>query len=572
MSTQPDREDTDPDAASDETTEKKPPAGLKANEVQPSANTELVPLMIGTGFWVGLIILIAWFTEAGKIFLTKYWWLVAIGLSVLIFLGCLPRIIRWLRQTSPATRTALIVFVVIPMLLGGIGAIVRLEPTKQVVVLRSVFFAIVCLFPGLIYYLFIVTRRISLLNDYFVNLDRLGLIKSPSRSSVPGLSAADTAAKNAYEVRVFNYLQRFEALYGPLPDDLKEQIVESEDPLGMLADPQLRREVSSTFEQILNPALAIPVVLATVLIAIGWLLALPPIGTTVFEDINDSPVTYAFLGAYFFSLQMLFRRYVREDLRKGAYVAISLRIILAVIGTWAVVSAIAAMDKSTEAKPYLPVIGFVIGVFPRVVWQFIAGAWKAMLSKLGLSVILPSMESQLPVSDLDGLTVWHQARLEEEDIENVPNMATADIVDLMISTRFAPDRIIDWVDQAILYTAMGPAQKEDEKGDNFLRREQLRLHGVRTATSLIQALQGASARKDSDGTPVAKTLSDAARCDIWILVDAMRKESNLALISAWRGIELATGTASATPTVVTLSRPGATPSSVPSTGTVPGIN
>jgi hypothetical protein len=54
------------------------------------------------------------------------------------------------------------------------------------------------------------------------------------------------------------------------------------------------------------------------------------------------------------------------------------------------------------------------------------------------------MMSQLPVSDLDGLTVWHEARLEEEeDIENIPNMANADLVELLLNTRLPSERIID---------------------------------------------------------------------------------------------------------------------------------
>ncbi len=110
----------------------------------------------------------------------------------------------------------------------------------------------------------------------------------------------------------------------------------------------------------------------------------------------------------------------------------------------------------------LLLIGFVIGVFPRIAWQFVQGAFKALMRMLRLSdKILPSMESELPVSDLDGLTVWHEARLEEEDIENIPNMATTEIVDLMLRTRFPPDRIIDWVDQAILLTHLGPIGRRE---------------------------------------------------------------------------------------------------------------
>ena len=147
------------------------------------------------------------------------------------------------------------------------------------------------------------------------------------------------------------------------------------------------------------------------------------------------------------------------------------------------------------------------------------------------------MESGLPLSQLDGLTVWHEARLEEEDIENIPNMATAEIVNLMLSTRFPPDRIIDWVDQAILFTHLGPDEegKENKDGEKKqTRRESLRLYGIRTATSLIKAFDEAQAPGRKDADEVEKMLSVALRGHVRSFLDAIETEPNLALIRAWR--------------------------------------
>jgi hypothetical protein len=83
--------------------------------------------------------------------------------------------------------------------------------------------------------------------------------------------------------------------------------------------------------------------LSTVLIALGWFVVLPPYEADAVINtspgvqaltLTGTPVQLAFLGAYFFSLQMLFRRYVLKDLGGSAYVAVSIRIILAVIGIW----------------------------------------------------------------------------------------------------------------------------------------------------------------------------------------------------------------------------------------------
>ena len=440
-----------------------------------------------------------------------------------------------------ASGTA-VIFVILPLLLLAIGTSVLLPRAYQITVVRSVFLVAVCLFPALLYYLFIAARKISLLNDYFVNLGRLGLLQEQDRPGLHGFSA-----KIERKVRLRNYVQKFEALYGPVPATLREAIVDADDPLTILAAPATSKwggkplwdSGSSGRLPVFTAETAIPVVLATVLIAIGWLMALPPTG---FEDVegpafwsvafgvNADPIIYAFLGAYFFSLQMLFRRYVREDLRKSAYLAVSLRIVLAVIGTWIAIMAIAAIkkvdvDDVNVDDASLLVVGFVIGVFPSIAWQFIQGACKAVMRKLGLS------KEVLPVSDLDGLTVWHEARLKEEGIENIQNMANTEIVDLMLRTRFPPDQIIDWVDQAILFTHLGPDQEGDKKGGK--RKDLLRLYGIRTATSLIQAFEAAQHRED-DAKEVEKILSKALRGHVRSFLDAIATEPNLSLICAWQ--------------------------------------
>jgi hypothetical protein len=502
----------------------------------PKPADQAVGVLIGCLFWViGIPLAVAMFFDAGRKFLQHWWWAVGAGIILLAALFLIKRFRDWFAKLAEEKRTAFVVFAVLPLLLVAIGTIVLLPRPNQITVVRSVFLIAVCLFPALMYYLFIAARKISLLNDYFVNLGRLGLLQR-----LPGLPEL----KWEFKVRLLNYVQKFEALYGPLPAESRNAIVGADDPLAVLAKPFGRDSVSSAIVPFFTAETAIPVVLATVLIAVGWLMALPPLGFempaanapgfwSMAFGVSADPIVYAFLGAYFFSLQMLFRRYVREDLRKSAYLAVSLRIILAVMGTWVAITAITAIGKGKvhATDTSLLIVGFVIGVFPRIAWQFIQGAWKAMMRKLGLSkAVLPSMESGLPVSYLDGLTVWHEARLEEEDIENIPNMATTEIIDLMLRTRFSPDRIIDWVDQAILFTYLGPDQKEDKEGGS--RRDQLRLHGIRTATSLIRAFGEAESRKDAD--EVEKILSQSSRSHVRSLLDAIETEPNLTLIMAWR--------------------------------------
>jgi hypothetical protein len=330
--------------------------------------------------------------------------------------------------------------------------------------------------------------------------------------------------------RVTSYLQRFGAIYGELPSNIHTDVQEGRFSGYSKAEVSGDTGLTTT---------AVPVMMSTVLIALGWLLTLPPaevITAVASDDPNGpadptpwivaftptlQPVTLAFIGAYFFCIQMLFRRYALKDLRGSAYVSVSMRIILATIGVW--VLSVVNMETGVLNTATLYALSFAIGVFPLIVWQFIQHQLKGVA---GLA--MKSMKTDLPVNALDGLTVWHEARLEEEDIENLPNMATTDVVDLLLNTRLAPNRIIDWTDQAILYTQLGPTDAEE-------RRTGLHAHGIRTASAFLQAV--AQARRNQTYAEFEKILVDKHHVSVvGSLETAIRTSCNLKLVLSWRGI------------------------------------
>jgi hypothetical protein len=523
----------------------------------------------------------AWNTEAGRAFLVQRWWVVAVAFVTIAAAVQFKRIRAAFKHTSAQRRVAIVIFGVVPATLIAMSGLFLLRTVElQVAALRAVFLGIVCCLPAVMYYLFIATKKSSLLNEFMISLDRLGLLAP--RHLHPHLVRSGLAKPMLDEQhkRKLTYVQKFEAVYGAVPTELGTMVLDPTAPVDPAAVAQMRRIESPG--SVFTMDTAIPVLMATILVALGWLITLPPwqgqfrIGDTINGDIiaaatatNPSvsvvpqtedpaerwalrwvlafaplktPVHFAFIGAYFFSLQMLFRRYVRRDLRASAYVAVSQRIILSVIGTWVAVEAalLLAPGGTTNAADSgwrvtaddLIVLGFVIGVFPRVAWQVIQAAFKRFT---GAAVLLPTLQAQLPISDLDGLTVWHEARLEEEDIENIPNMATADVVDLLINTRFPPDRLIDWIDQAILYTHLGPVSKADGNRD---AREILRSHGIRTALSLIEVYE--RSRKHQSTAALEKILNTDPSADgpsrLRSLVDAVQTNPNLALIQTWRGL------------------------------------
>jgi hypothetical protein len=94
----------------------------------------------------------------------------------------------------------------------------------------------------------------------------------------------------------------------------------------------------------------------------------------------------------------------------------------------------------------------------------------------------------LALHDLEGVHLYDRARLLEEGIENIENLAHHNMIDLIARTRIPTSRLVDMFDQAVLYLHLG--LQEDENKAFFAK---LKSHGIRTATDLDFAL----------GTPAA---------------------------------------------------------------------
>jgi hypothetical protein len=551
-------------------------------------------------FYLGIALTVAWFVR--KDFVKSYWIPIAVVFGVLAILVSIPSSSRWIRRGTAQRRIGVIIFGLVPLIVLFFFLVFSIDPKYQTALLRTIFLIVVCSLPALLYYLFIATKKSSLLNEFIINLNRLGL-RDPKR--VPAelcFAGLDHESEGDRRDRIYTYIQKFEAVYGAVPTNLGAMLLDPANPGSNVQDLRSTKSDLSGLSNIFTVDTTIPVIVATVLLVLGWLITLPPWqgrlefgkqstqtatevqskqsslpqvqqtqsvpaqNTVASQSGSDaasqqptptptptpapidpstekwlavytpisSPVRFAFLGAYFFALQLLFRRYVRRDLRASAYVAVSLRVILAVIGIWVVVEAVAMAPQSFissdtqkhSVDKFLLVLGFVIGVFPRVAWQVIQSGIK----RVG-SIIVPSLETQMPLRDLDGLTVWHEARFEEEDIENIPNMATADLVDLLINTRFPADRIIDWVDQAILYTHLGPEPTEPQKTD---MRTQLANHGIRNATSLVETYNSSQFHEDRD--EFEKIIPTNGRNTMRSLVDVVGTNPNLKLIQTWKGL------------------------------------
>lgn len=376
------------------------------------------------------------------------------------------------------------------------------------------------LLPASLYLQFMAVRGPTLWEEFTDNLYRLqlddpaSLPRPPSNCRYYSTWLTARAARAAPPAKTL-YQKKFEGVFGAIPCDDESR-------------PPLHTEKLA------------PVIMATILFSVAWVIVVMPaplFGLTLFGHVPqgaESPVIplgtlrFGFLGAYFYAVQMLVRRYFQNDLKASAYHNATMRIVTVALLVWTVDLGLA--DQRYEVRWSL---AFVIGVFPDVGWKALQTAVK-----MPLRVLVPSLRQPYPLSDLDGLNVWYEARLLEEGIEDMQNLATCNLVDVMLNTRIPVERLVDWIDQSILYLHLGrPAEGDGNP------RDQLRRYGIRTATDLEDAFQ--PARNVADEVErIAKlerllTTGPDEPSVLRTLLATLGSEPNLSYVRAWRDAECA---------------------------------
>jgi len=361
-------------------------------------------------------------------------------------------------------------------------------------------FALWCLafMPGWLYVRFLDLRAKALWSEYVLNLHRLGwdipwhLPRPPVASAFYERWAMGKRHEGRPEQNI--YRQKFEAYYGRQITDATE---------GRPAGRRGKRDRDSNEDYRVRSESLFPVFLTTVVLAVGWSAVL---WDTRFITAPAGPwdvLKYGFIGAYAFVTSMLIRRFFQSDLRPSAYASAVFRItlvLLIVAALHQVMSGTAAVTDRAELA-----VAFVIGFFPLVGLQ----ALQRVTSK-ALRRVVPPVTSEYPLDQLDGLNLWYEARLTEEGVEDMQNLTTMNLVDVMLHTRVPLGRLVDWTDQAFLllhlervergeltsqnkprrqhqHRASGNAPAERKAESGAQARLKLRRVGIRTATDFLKA-------------------------------------------------------------------------------------
>ena len=289
-----------------------------------------------------------------------------------------------------------------------------------------------------------------------------------------------------------------------------------------------------------------PLLFATFAISLGWVLILldmSVVGSGLGSNVRLSDIvnpeasafSYAFLGAYFFALEVVLRGYVRGDLTPKTYNVITTRILVSLILAWLVGSVLG--DENSVAR----VLAFVSGIVPATGLH-----WLRDHMRLRVLSRSPALQDEVaPLTDLEGIDLYDRTRLADEGITNVQALAHHNLVELMLNTRIPVPRLVDWVDQAILYlhvvapaNAMTSKRPRDEDPYALLRR--LRTYGIRTATDLIFVARRAERRGESSRALLAKLCDHDGPPDqpsrLEVALDALHDDEWMGCLRGWRGI------------------------------------
>jgi hypothetical protein len=328
--------------------------------------------------------------------------------------------------------------------------------------MQLTFIAIATLLPALMYFQFDAERLGTLRDRWMQNVFRL----DPTVST-----ACDVTAK---------YGRQLEEAYGS-PDDGRGRLTRG------------RRS---------------PIICTTLILAFGWLLILLKAGDRIEDgaqtgtisfisllDPSPSLVTYAFLGAYFFGIQLAWQGYLRADLRPKTYTTITVRVLIVVVLAWLMEATLGLGDSPGLA--YL--LAFAAGFVPDSVLHLL---WEKVLTPGVTQRLLLNADRRRPLTELEGIDLYERTRLSEEGITSVEALAHHDLLDLFFKTRIPAARLVDWMDQAVLVMYLG----EDAE-----LRKALRGVGIRTASDLVDRTRRPRERTAVEHQDTFETLLETVR-------------------------------------------------------------
>ena len=227
-------------------------------------------------------------------------------------------------------------------------------------------------------------------------------------------------------------------------------------------------------------------------------------------------VFWGWLGACIYSFDLVIRRFLAYDLTPSVYLFTANRSLLAIaisaiVGTGVGTFSTAAGVPFDVNMATVSIVTFFIGFFPEQGLNWIAATAQKALGQQG------GIAKETRLSEIEGLSIWHQGRLKQEGIENVQNLATADVPALVVGTPFPVNQIVDWVDQAILL-----AYASQEQFEALEKAGLLRASDVLTTT------------RDDEGLNDLAEAAGLKKSELKVLSRVLQSALNIKMISRFR--------------------------------------
>lgn len=223
---------------------------------------------------------------------------------------------------------------------------------------------------------------------------------------------------------------------------------------------------------------------------------------------------WGWLGAYIYSVDRTIRHYLAHDLTPNVYVTVAKRFTVAFVVGALIGLAIGSSNRALglpfdSSMTSVYVVCFFVGLFPETGINWVKRTADKILQQADTSV------DQLSLTNIDGISLWHEGRLDQEGIENVQNLASANLLALIAKTPFDVGQVVDWVDQAVLLIHVTSEQMAA-----------LEKTGLRFASAVVEAVGN-----NPDHVRIATGMSLE---ELGILHQSLRSATNIGLIERYR--------------------------------------
>jgi hypothetical protein len=216
---------------------------------------------------------------------------------------------------------------------------------------------------------------------------------------------------------------------------------------------------------------------------------------------------FGFLGAYVYFLSDLVRSFFILDLTSQTYVSSTIRMVTSSLLALVLSFILVTFPKFQASPPdtflrYLPVLAFFLGFFPSRALRLLENVAGGVL------IIGKYKYNATPLSQLPGMSLAYEVRLEREgfdNLEDLSQLSPAKAVDLAIQTGFSYRQLSQWLDYAWLYEHLGPEDyKTFKERTGIINRQDLmdfltawpgQDEGVAADVYLARALEGKGAEK-----------------------------------------------------------------------------